>query len=202
MTNVINDVQICNLALGHLGVTTRASNISSPRTKEERICASHYDYIRQGLLEAYPWSFAKTRTNLSASSEAPAFGWTYQSSEFPADFLILLGLCDTSGRLLVNTNRKYFEREGNRILTDLEPPYRILYIKNVEDVTKMPRLFVKMFVIGLAIDMYKDFGSNTTTVANLKADYEKVEAMAVSVNRRENPPLIVSESPYLQRRRV
>lgn len=202
MTNITNAVNICNLSLGHLGITQSVANIESPNTKEERICSLYYDITRQSVLESYNWNFAKDRILVSASTTTPAFKWQYQSTDLPSDLLTVLGLWDSNGYFLINTNRRYYELEGNKILTNLAGPYRISYIKDITDVSQMSRLFIMLFSYTFAITLYKALGASGTTLQALQALYEIWEAKAVSINQRQSPPVVVSKSPYLDERRV
>jgi len=193
---------ICNLAIGHLGISTRVVSIDSPTTKEEKDCALYYDITRQALLEAYDWSFAKSRVSVSASSETPAFKWSYKSSELPSDLLRFNALHYSNGSIIVNTNRKMYELEGNRILTDLSAPYYISYTRNVEIVSEMSRLFVMLLSLSLAKQLYKTLGSSSSTLANVMQEYDKYEIKAVSVNNSQNPPIVVNSSNYVNQRAV
>ena len=130
------------------------TNIDTPNTNEERICAKYYDITRQAVLQDTVWSFAIKRVDLAADSETPDFGWDYQSDDFPNDFLKLIGVYNESGVLYLNVNNTSYEIEGNKILTDLTAPYYIRYIADITDVNKFDRLFVMNFILTSPLLIY------------------------------------------------
>jgi hypothetical protein len=81
------DLDICNIALGHLGITQPVTNITvAPSTKEEKACARLYAHARRTLLERYNWKFAERRAALVAATGITLDGWSY-AYDLPANFL-------------------------------------------------------------------------------------------------------------------
>ena len=72
-------VDICNLALSHLGDTATVSSIDPPEgSAQAEHCARFYPMARNTILEAHPWSFATTRKALvELSSPEPPASWAY-----------------------------------------------------------------------------------------------------------------------------
>lgn len=79
----IGKVQICNMALSHVGAgRIEALTENSAEAVE---CNTWYDHARLETLEAYDWNFARKRLVLSAHSEDPpdgVWGFRYQ---YPTD---------------------------------------------------------------------------------------------------------------------
>jgi len=196
MTLINSSVAICNLAIGHLGLSNRVASINNPKTKEEKDCALYYDITRQGILESFDWSFAKSRESLSASSETPAFKWSYKSDIFPVNLLRFNALHYSDGTIIVNTNRQYYEVEGRQLLTSLNAPYYISYIKDVTTVSEMSKLFIMLFSYSLAKELYKSLGASGTTLQIIQEQYKEYEIKAISVNSAINPPVVISSSNY------
>lgn len=71
-------VDICNLALAHLGDEASVSNISPPDGSAQAAhCARYYPIARDQLLEMHAWNFAVTRAQLAETGTAPD-QWAYQ----------------------------------------------------------------------------------------------------------------------------
>lgn len=70
-----DDIAICNQALNLLRADT-VTNIASPTTNEEDICAAFYSDFVNDILTRYPWSFATKKALLTATT-APTTEWTY-----------------------------------------------------------------------------------------------------------------------------
>ena len=58
----MNNIEICNLALGRIGVEeiNRMDEASQPA----RICTRYFDFTRQNVLRRFPWTFATKRVQL------------------------------------------------------------------------------------------------------------------------------------------
>lgn len=86
-----SEVDICNLALGHLGDTATVSSISPPEgSAQAEHCARFYPIARDALLEMHAWGFATKRVNLALlGSNWPE--WTYGYA-VPNDALNLLAV--------------------------------------------------------------------------------------------------------------
>ena len=72
----MSQVAICNKALSYLG--GRLITSIDDQTKEAELCKANYDSARKASLEARPWSFAVTRTQLIASAIVPSWGFSTQ----------------------------------------------------------------------------------------------------------------------------
>lgn len=79
-------VEICNLALAHLGDDATIASISPPEgSAQAEHCARFYPIARDSLLQAHNWSFASRRA-LLASVTNPYTMWQYAYA-CPADMM-------------------------------------------------------------------------------------------------------------------
>lgn len=202
MTLITSKVDVCNLALGYLKIEQKAANIDSPHTNEEITCAQYYDITRQSVLEMADWAFALKRVVVAASVDTPAFGWSYQSAEMPSDFLKLVGVYDSSGSLLINTNNEFYAFENNVILSDFEGPYYIKYLRDVNDVSRFDRIFIINLAYALAVEMSEAFKTSATLLQVLLVKYEKWQLYALSVNGQQGNVVRVNRSPYIESRKT
>ena len=73
-----SDVDICNLALGHLGDEATVTSIDPAEGSiQAEHCQRYYPIARKALLEIHPWNFAKKRRALTALDETPPESWAY-----------------------------------------------------------------------------------------------------------------------------
>ena len=85
-------LDICNLALAHLGAEANLNSIDPPEgSVEAELCARFYPMARDSLLEAHPWNFATRRALL-----AQLAGWSFAQWEYayalPGDCLKVLSV--------------------------------------------------------------------------------------------------------------
>lgn len=78
--------QICNMALGRIGVSATIAAITDNSTAA-RACSTFYESTRDRLLEAAPWPWANKRATLAAITGGEREGWTYAYA-LPVDCLV------------------------------------------------------------------------------------------------------------------
>ena len=85
-----SEVGVVNLALSRLGVEKlTAAQWATPTTVQQAIDAyAVWEYVRDEVLEARDWRFAKTRVKLDRCIAAPSYGYDYYYV-LPRDFLRL-----------------------------------------------------------------------------------------------------------------
>lgn len=138
-----SEVDICNLALGHLGDNATVASLDPPEgSAQAEHCARFYPIARDTLLESHNWKFATRRATL-ALLDADAFNRTYAYAE-PAGALRVVSILP--GTAMSTDEGEQFETmgddEGNAlVLTDLEDA-TALYTVRVTDTTKFSPLFV------------------------------------------------------------
>jgi hypothetical protein len=85
------DVEICNLALTHIGQRAQVSSIEPvDGSAESTYCAVYYPVARDLVLEMHNWSFCMTRAALALTVE-PLFGWLYAYVK-PNDSIKIIGV--------------------------------------------------------------------------------------------------------------
>ncbi|MBK9446181.1 MAG: hypothetical protein IPO00_08835 [Betaproteobacteria bacterium] len=134
----MDQVGICNLALGWLGATPIVS-IADAST-EAQLCAANWAAVRDAVLEAKAWTFATERTNLAADGVAPSYGFGVRY-QVPSTLLRILEVDDGSGY-----GDLEWVREGAYLLTDQPAPLYIRFVKRVED----PALWSPGFVMAMS----------------------------------------------------
>jgi len=75
---VPSDVDICNLALAHLGDTATVASINPPSgNAQSSHCARFYPIARDALLEMHSWGFSTKRTTLALNATNPSSSWKF-----------------------------------------------------------------------------------------------------------------------------
>lgn len=144
-------VQICNMALSHIGSEARVASISPPDgSVEAGHCATFYDLARTEMLEPGNWAFALKRQALAQVTN-PSTIWAYAYAK-PADCQRALRILRPSIAITVFTqdlvvephtddrDSAPFDIEGEVILTN-EPDAVLVYNQDVTDSTKFPASF-------------------------------------------------------------
>lgn len=146
-----SDVQICNMALSHIGSEARVSSISPPDgSVEAGACATFYDMARTEMLEPGNWAFSLKRATLAQLTN-PSTVWAYAYAK-PSNCLRALRILRPSIAVTVFTqdlmvephtddrDSAPFDIEGEVILTN-EPNAVLVYVQDVTDSTKFPASF-------------------------------------------------------------
>lgn len=195
---------ICNLALDHLGQQDSedpVTNIDTPETPTEVICARWYDTSRRAVLRKKPWNFAIKRAVLTPTGTAPAFGYTH-AFNLPNDFVRLVTIEDP------NTFDPFFptnyELEQSQLLANTTDgaSLNLRYIFDFEDVVRMDAMFVDALAVRMALRMAFKFSASNTDIQRLQALENDMLAGAASIDGQERPPKRVERSPALINRRL
>lgn len=150
-------VDICNMALAHIGERSDINSIDPPEASvEAQRCAQFYPMTRRTLLALHPWSFATKRVlaaDLSPSNDVPG-NWAYAYA-LPSDVIRITGVYgagqwkdeEYAPELAYETGSA---GSGPRIIYSNAPDATIRYTFNQVDSTLYPPLFVEAFTWLLA----------------------------------------------------
>lgn len=144
-------VQICNMALSHIGSEARVSSISPPDgSVEAGHCATFYDLARTELLEPGNWAFSLKRAPLAEVTN-PSTAWAYAYAK-PSNCLRALRILRPSIGITVfardlafahhadDSGSASFDVEGDVLFTNA-PDAVLVYVQDVTDSTKFPASF-------------------------------------------------------------
>lgn len=156
-------VQICNMALSHIGSEARVSSISPPDgSVEAGHCATFYDMARTEMLEPGNWFFALKRGPLAQVANLSTT-WAYAYTK-PSDCLRPLRILRPSVGITVftqdlvrrdlvvpsdDTDSSAYEIEGDVIFTN-EPDAVMVYTRDITDSTKFTPSFTSALSYMLA----------------------------------------------------
>jgi len=140
-----SDSEICNLALGHLGVS-RAISALTDRTLDAMACRRVFTMARDIVLESFAWPFAKKQFKLALIREVTDGSerrrYAYQ---YPEDAITILGVVNPTIYNESVADRIPYEifhgTSGAEIRTDQEDA-SILMVYRVEDTSRFSPSFV------------------------------------------------------------
>lgn len=153
----MTEVEICNVALGRIGVTAYI-NALSENTTEARACAVSYPQARDTLLEAHPWPFATSRAQLPrlapSSSDGSRQGFAFVYA-LPSDCLKAREIWPGMRRVREDQKIPFRveHRASSRILLTDHPAPELEYTVAITDPTLFPPLFREALIWRLAREL-------------------------------------------------
>lgn len=81
---MFNETQTCNLALSHIGVSVRLSNLFQDKSLEAESCRLVFEIAKISTLKDFAWPFASKYESLSLVKEDPNIDWGF-SYAYPTD---------------------------------------------------------------------------------------------------------------------
>lgn len=150
-----SEIDICNLALSHLGDEATVASIDPPEgSPQAGYCARFYSVARDALLEMHAWGFATKRVQLALLPNTwPMWGYAYAQ---PSGVLKLLAVLapdaqddytlTAEGGYGTKTSPQPFSAEldasGRSVIYTNQPDAVLRYTAIMRDTTKFSPLFV------------------------------------------------------------
>lgn len=153
-----SEVDICNLALSHLGDEANVSSIDPPdQSVQAQLCATHYPLARNTLLDAHNWSFTMRRVTLAQlTPETLEYEYCYAA---PSDLSNMIALRDAySQRVSIDSTDSELPDEyslevnslGVKVIYCHVPNAELVYNAIVTNPGNFPPLFVEALSFLLA----------------------------------------------------
>lgn len=187
-------VDICNLALSHLGDAATVSSISPPEgSAQAEYCQRFYPVARDALLEMFSWNFATKRILLTPVTGDVPTTWNYAYA-LPEKCLRMLNVY-ADGAVRDDDGEDYtIESNGTHAIIYTNAPLATArYIESVTDTTRYSPLFVNAlsyllasYLAGVVVK-----GSEGTAMAREMYKWFQVEygkAASVNANARQFTP--------------
>lgn len=133
-------IDICNLALAHLGDSANISDLQEGSAQADH-CARFYPIARDAVLEMHEWGFASYREPLALLDDDTGTAWAYEYA-LPGNLLTAIavlepGSPDSKGKPFdIETNSS-----GDKILFTNVEDATMRYTRRVTDPTKFTPLF-------------------------------------------------------------
>lgn len=201
MSTYTSKVDICQGAAMLVG-TESISSIENPKTVTESRLSFLYDKVRVSVLRQGVWNFATKVFTLSKLVGEDLPDGMAAAYSFPTDFIRYMGLFlngemyvqDTSDYLISNGKlyQRYYDSDS----------LSIIYIRNIQDVSKFDPLFSDALVLKLASELAFVETGRTTLVSQLREEYELALVAAKAVDGQEQKPKRITRSKWLTARRL
>ena len=143
-------LEICNMALSHLGVGEGIAAISES-SEPARACRLFYDQARDEVLTEIPWTFASKRADLALITADPNDDWGY-SYQYPSDALAVRRIPSILRNETRASRVSYYVSNDtdNRVLFTDTAEAALEYTYRVEQENLFPPLFVQALAFKLA----------------------------------------------------
>lgn len=169
----MNSIDICNLALGMLGMPRITS--FEETNNNAKLCRDFFPILRDRILRDHFWSFAVSVTPLAAIDDVSPFPDFPAIYALPADTLRVISLADDSDYVLFS----------NQLYTAAENP-SLVYVRKVED----PEEFDSSFSACLQYLLAAEIGAANTRDRSLidyyLAQYNHLLTQAKANDSQEN----------------
>lgn len=192
-----SEVQICQLALSHIGSYKIDSLTEASKEAEE--CARLYPFVRDAVLEDMPWSFASKRATLAALSEEYP-GWDFAYA-YPSDCIYPIEIYDDSHaaagayydeetELYVKKGKVAFVTGVNAalsqriVLTNKEDAI-LIYTARVTNPTLFSSMFIKAVSYYLAGELALPLLGDLKVQASMEKKYTALQGEAQALNANE-----------------
>lgn len=179
-------VEICNVALAHLGDPANVASIDPPEgSPQARYCARFYPIARDTVQEAHTWAF-NTRRAALASVAMPAAvegEWLYAYA-LPADCLRAFAVYIPGQTEKGKTEDYTIESldSGQRVIFTDAPDAYIRYVVRVVDTTKFTPAFVNALSYLIAKHVAGPLTKDTGKVESMDKLYERAMAKATALD--------------------
>lgn len=186
----MTDVEICNLALGRIGVTTYIASMDET-SKEGRVARLLYTFVRDRVLEAVNWPFARGEEDLQDIGSPPN-GWAYRYRT-PNDCIKARQIVYESARTPVaDIPFNIIEDQANSstaIATDISPA-TLIYTKRITATALFTQGFVNSFAWALAAEMVLPMAADIKLAVSCNNAYTQSlrEAAALALNGQQEDP--------------
>ena len=175
-------VDVCNIALGHLGKPTIASFTEG--TKEANLCNAQYDMARRMVMTRSPWTFARRTVALAElSTNAHSDVWEF-AYDVPNGAIKVVRLMEPGQMPNWNAQPQGMYLEAGSIYCNVASA-KLAYIFNNEDPSTWSPEFVEAVALQLAFRMAPNMTRRPSDVQQLKQAYDRqlLEAIETDSNQ-------------------
>lgn len=192
-------LDICNMALAILGQVDLSS--LTEENQRAQLCRQYYDIVRQQLLRAHDWSFAKATDKLLLIRKDDNKGKEWFVYNKPAGGLFIVKVFNNNR--LQKPGEFYLEydsvKKNEVIRTDVEDAY-VEYTKDIEDTSIYDSQFIEAFSAALAAKIAMSLTGSTALYQMAVQTYQYALDNARYTNKVEKLETAVFENPYLDAR--
>lgn len=187
-----SEIDICNMALSHIGAQSSISDFLEASVEAQQ-CSLLYAPARDAVLREHAWNFASRRAAL-ADLGAPPPGWRYRYS-LPADCLVARKILSENR----STQKIEFEVSNFTVLTD-QAQAVLAYTARVTDASKFDPMFVVALSWRLAVDLVPPITGSKTIQQTALSIYKNEIAAARAADAAEGTADSIHKVDWIQAR--
>lgn len=176
-----SEVGICNSALAKIGTTNRIASLTED-SKNAQVCNEQYEKLRDDLLRAHVWNFAKARVKLARDATAPTYEFDY-AYMLPSDWLRTVAVHDNDA----GDGTVEYRLEGMRVLAGAEDIW-LTYVKRFSDPNDMPADFRETLAFRLAMELALPIAQSNTVQQIMERQFDRHLRQAKSTDGIEDHP--------------
>lgn len=197
-----SEVQLCNLALGRVGISQEIASLSE-RSNEAVQCNRFYESTRDRVLSEAPWRFCTRRRTL-ADVGTPPDGWAYRY-RYPNDCLFARKIVDPANRSPASDQRIPFsiyedvDSAALAIVTD-EANAVLEYTFKVTNTMLYSPLFDSALAWALAAEIAGPLKADVKYIQNAEQHYQYQIAQAIAQSFNEGRDDLPQESEFIRAR--
>ena len=187
---VNSDVELCNLALGHMGDFGTIESIDTPESAAELIFAKWYDVSRQTYLKKVMPNFAMSRENVAENATNNQSEYFNSSYPFPSNALKILGIGEVKNKM------NDYTVEENTIYTSqtYDNGLPVRFIKDITDISKWSPEAKIGFSWYLAAQTCMEVTQDKQILQLMEQKSRDEMANVSGLNAQENRPIRISRS--------
>lgn len=197
----MDEVTVCNMALGHIGAST-ISSLSDTRSANAEACNTYFATARDATLEGADWNFARIRKSLAKLSDERPMEWQYGYA-YPSDCVKFRRIAHVNRR----TNNPYpFEvalrgdKSSQWILTDLQDAVGV-YTARIENLNLFSPMAIEALSWKLASLIVVPITRKMEAIAGLNAQFQLRLGQAETSSYNEQQGDKPNESELVEARR-
>lgn len=178
----MTEVEICNLALSHLGIGKEIANLATERSQEANACRAFFNVCRDETLNDADWPFATKFIDLGLVEEDPTDEWGF-SYRYPSDCVKFRRIISGSRNDTRDTRVPYKigkDSDGRLIYVDKEDA-AAEYTERVED----PLFFSADFVIALSFKLAGYIAPRVTAGDPFKLRQQAMELYVYEISKAQ-----------------
>lgn len=182
--------ELCNRAIGLIAGLKDIDPDVLNNNEELQVCLRNFDYVRDRLLQLYPWVFARKVVKPQRIIEDLS-GWRY-AFNLPSDCLKVVSVVADDKRAEYEMNMKClnvsefpdvvelieYEATGEQIYTNRNPIY-LRYTARVTDTKKWAPAFTDVFCIQLAIEIAMSISKDKNIIQIFEKQTEQIIQSAI-----------------------
>ena len=181
MASKIDLISSALTLIGDVPINTLDGN-----SRSQVVASSLYDNIVNNELTRTRWGFARTKAQLSLTTEVPLDNDFKSIYQLPTDMLILIKI-----NPIVN-----YKIYGDKLYCNLTQELHCDYIYDAPEST-WPVYFAKLVEYALAKDFAPSIRDSATAKDTLKADYFNASADAMSRDAQQYPQEQIRSNPFV-----